>query len=201
MKQQKASDYNIDVVHDIEGDFLKMRQYRGRHKRYDGEMSNVIEREVFVTPYQAAGMLLYDPEQQKIATIEQFRFGAIKDNHSPWIQEIVMGMMDAPNESPQQTAIREAKEEAGATVKRVVPITSFYPSPGILSEFMHLFCGEVDITTLGGYHGLAEEDEDIKVTIMSLDEVEKALSTGKIKSAVAIIALQWLLLNKTTLWQ
>ena len=164
-------------------------------------MSDVIEREVFTPLFNAAGMLLYDPVQRKIAITEQCRLGLHADPDGPWVLEIVMGMMDNADELAQEAAVREAKEEAGATVQRIEPIYSYYPSPGVSSEQVHIFCREVDIDTLGGVHGVEAEIEDIKVVVMSLAEAEQAMQLGVIKAATTIIALQWLLLRQESLWR
>ncbi len=178
--------------------FLPKRTYRYQFERYNGKMSNTVERECYTPRYAAAGILLYDPLAKAIAVTEQIRTGAI-DNENPWLLELVMGMIDT-NESPATVAIREATEEAGAIVKRIIPIYEYYPSPGILSEYVTLFCGEVDITTISGIHGLPEEDEDIKVVTLSLIEAERQLKRGAIKTASTLIALQWLLLHADDLW-
>ena len=198
--QYTNADLEILASNETKGHFFKMTQYQGRYRRYDGDMSDVIEREVFTPLYDAAGVLLYDPVQKKIAITEQCRLGLHADPDSPWVLEIVMGMMDNANESALEAAVREAKEEAGATVQRMEPIYNYYPSPGVSSERVHIFCGEVDIDTLGGVHGLADENEDIKVVIMTLTEAEQAMQAGVIKAATTIIAVQWLLLRQESLW-
>ena len=66
---------------------------------------------------------------------------------------------------------------------------------------MHLFCGRIDSTHIGGLHGLDEEDEDIAVSVLSFDEVYSLLEDGKIISAIPIIAIQWLALHKDELRQ
>lgn len=44
--------------------------------------------------------------------------------------------------------------------------------------------------------GLAEEGEDIRVHVWSLEEALGAVSDGRIDNAASIIALQWLALNR-----
>lgn len=198
--QYSRADLEIVGTNETRGHFFKMTQYLGRYRRYEGDMSEVIEREVFTPLFDAAGMLLYDPVQKKIAITEQCRLGLQADPVSPWVLEIVMGMMDNAGESAQAAAVRESMEEAGATVQRVEPIYNYYPSPGVSSERVHIFCGEVDIDTVGGVHGVAAENEDIKVVVMSLAQAEQAMQSGVIKAATTIIALQWLLLKQESLW-
>ena len=72
-------------------------------------------------------------------------------------------------------------------------------SPGGASESVQLYCGRVDSRGLGGLHGLADEHEDISVSVQSADDALAALDGGKIGNAVTIIALQWLALNRKRL--
>jgi len=58
-----------------------------------------------------------------------------------------------------------------------------------------LFCGKVDPTSVGGVHGLAEEEEDIRVLVVPFAEALAQLQAGNIRSAAPIMALQWLQLN------
>jgi len=55
--------------------------------------------------------------------------------------------------------------------------------------------GEVDASTATGIHGLAEENEDIKVHVVSRDKAYKWVEDGVINNAASIIALQCLQLN------
>jgi ADP-ribose pyrophosphatase len=48
---------------------------------------------------------------------------------------------------------------------------------------------------------LDEEDEDISVTSLPFDEVWALLQAGKIISAIPIIAIQWLYINRDELRQ
>jgi ADP-ribose pyrophosphatase len=80
-----------------------------------------------------------------------------------------------------------------------VPICEYFVSPGGTSERISLFCGKVDASQAGGTHGLTEEDEDIRVVVMSADEAIAQMQVGAIKSAAPIIALQWLMLHRDQL--
>jgi ADP-ribose pyrophosphatase len=56
----------------------------------------------------------------------------------------------------------------------------------------------VSSSQAGGIHGLQEEGEDILVTSVKAEQVFELLSKGAIESGPAIIALQWLQINR--LW-
>jgi ADP-ribose pyrophosphatase len=185
-------------VHD---GFLKLDQFALQFEQFDGTMSAVVDRELFVAPYPSVGIVLYDPIHQKIVLVEQFRLGAWVNQLKPWILELVMGMRDDPQESAEATARREALEEAGVIVKSVTPIACYLNSPGVSNERVSLFCGEIDIESIQGFHhGVAAEGEDIKVWQIDLASIPELISNGTIADAASLVGLQWLLLNKATLW-
>jgi len=182
--------------------FFEIVSYRFRHRLFAGGWSGEIQREVFERG-QAVGVLPYDPAADAVVLIEQFRIGALVARMAPWQTEIVAGIIEE-GEKIEDVARREAEEEAGAAVGELIPIFRYLVSPGGASESVQLYCGRVDSRGLGGFHGLADENEDIRVWVQSADDALAALDAGKIGNAVTIIALQWLALNRErlrTLWR
>ncbi|MDM6890889.1 hypothetical protein QUG40_19830, partial [Enterobacter cloacae] len=96
-------------------------------------------------------------------------------------------------------ARREALEEAGLIVGRTKPVLSYLASPGGTSERLSIMVGEVDATTADGIHGLADENEDIRVHVVSREQAYQWVEEGKIDNAASVIALQWLQLHYQTL--
>jgi ADP-ribose pyrophosphatase len=90
-------------------------------------------------------------------------------------------------------------EEAGCQLGGLIPIGEFYTTPGGCSEKVSVFCGLVEGEVEEGVYGLVEEDEDIRVLVMSLDEALAWLNSGIIDSAIPALALQWLALNRESL--
>ncbi|KES14702.1 hypothetical protein GASC598B02_003790, partial [Gilliamella apicola SCGC AB-598-B02] len=82
-----------------------------------------------------------------------------------------------------------------AAQKQIIFTTPYLASPGGLTEKLHILVGEVDASTATGIHGLAEENEDIKVHVVSRDKAYKWVEDGVINNAASIIALQCLQLN------
>jgi ADP-ribose pyrophosphatase len=76
---------------------------------------------------------------------------------------------------------------------------TYLMSPGGSNEKFTLFVAQADLTHAGGLHGLPEEGEDIKVTVLKAETVFQALMDGRVSNAPALIALQWLMLNKQNL--
>lgn len=175
--------------------FFKVDLCHLRHQTYQGGEVEV-ERELF-NRGDAVGVLLYDPAKDKVVLIEQFRVGAINEDN-PWMLEIVAGMVES-GESATDVAQRECKEEAGVDVHSFEPIHSFYSSPGGCSEKIYLLSALVDSDQAVGFHGLEHENEDIKVMVVGYDEIHDLIALGKICSAIPLIALQWLQLNRERL--
>lgn len=177
--------------------FFSLRRYRLSHSLFEGGHSKVLSRELMIRP-DAVGVLPYDPGQDKIVLVEQFRVGMLPSGRKPWMLELVAGLIE-PNETPETVAQRESKEEADAELLELEPIHQYFSSPGGSCEFFHLFCGRINSQGLGGVHGLAEEGEDIKVHVFPADEVLALMGSGEIVNAHTLVALQWFALNRTEL--
>ncbi len=177
--------------------FFRMTRLRLRHTLFQGGWSQELIRELFHRGACVA-VLPYDPVNDAVVLIEQFRVGAINFKSDPWLLEIVAGAVEE-GESPQQVAHREAMEEAGCEINHLLKIGDFFTTPGAFGERITLFCGIVDTADVGGIYGREEEDEDIRVEVVSYDEAWSMLENGSIDSAIPIIALQWLALNRERL--
>ena len=173
--------------------FFKMLAYRVRHRLFRGGWSQPFERELFWRP-RAVGVLPYDPERDRVALIEQFRIGALHRAGGPWLLELVAGLLEE-NENLEEVARRELLEEAGLEVGRLIPIHDVLLTPGGSNERISLFCGLADLDGEGGIFGLPEENEDIRLHIVSRSEALAALDAGRCDNAPLTIALQWLALH------
>ena len=179
--------------------FFRMEKYCLQHTLYAGGWSAAINRELFVRG-SCVAVLLYDPERDKVVLIEQFRAGAILQPDRAWLVEIVAGAIEE-GETAIEVAYRESIEEAGCEIQELIVINEFYTTPGGASERITLFCGKIDSTKVGGIHGLDHEDEDIWVRSVDFDEAYRIVESNEIASAIPIIAIQWLALNKEKIRQ
>lgn len=173
--------------------FFSIVRYRFRHRRFNGEMSNEVMREVFERGH-AAVLLPYDPLRDEVVLIEQIRIPAFDVSETPWLLEMVAGIIE-PNESAEEVVRREAVEEAGLAVGRVKPVLNYLASPGGTSERLSTLVGEVDASLAKGCHGLEEENEDILVHVVSREQAYRWVEEGIIDNAASVIALQWLALH------
>ena len=156
-------------------------------------MSGEVRREIFERGH-ASVLLPFDPVRDEVVLIEQIRIAAYDTSDTPWLLELVAGMIE-PGESVEEVARREAMEEAGLLVGRTKPVLNYLASPGGTSERLSILVGEVDATQAEGIHGLVEENEDIRVHVVSREQAYQWVNEGKIDNAASVIALLWLQLH------
>ncbi|MBL7634938.1 MULTISPECIES: ADP-ribose diphosphatase [Atlantibacter] len=173
--------------------FFSLDLYRFRHRLFNGEMSGEVRREIFERGH-ASVLLPFDPVRDEVVLIEQIRIAAYDTSDTPWLLELVAGMIE-PGESVEEVARREAMEEAGLLVGRTKPVLNYLASPGGTSERLSILVGEVDATQAEGIHGLVEENEDIRVHVVSREQAYQWVNEGKIDNAASVIALLWLQLH------
>ena len=192
----RARDVEVLEQRAVYQGFSRLEIVHLRHRLFAGGMSVIIQRELLMKP-EAVGVLIYDPKRDEVLMIEQFRVGALSESN-PWQLEIVAGLVDSVDDDETLEAVvcREALEEAGVELRQVQKLMSYFMSPGGSNEKFTLFVAEADLSNAGGLHGLPEEGEDIRVAVLKSDEAFQALMDGRVSNAPALIALQWLMLNK-----
>ncbi|CAA6820817.1 MAG: ADP-ribose pyrophosphatase (EC [uncultured Thiotrichaceae bacterium] len=174
--------------------FFRIDVYDFDHELFAGGWVNPVRREVFERG-NAVAVLLHDPKTDSVLMVEQFRAGAIRDPQGPWMIEIVAGIVEK-GESLEDVARRESMEEAGCHVESLKHMLDYYPSAGGSTEQISLFYAPLDLSLVEeGIHGLPDEHEDIKVSIVPRSTAMQWIKEGKLKSSLAIIALQWLTLE------
>jgi ADP-ribose pyrophosphatase len=174
--------------------FYRLTEIKLQHDLYAGGQSPVLTREL-IDRGHAVVVLPYDPVRDELVLIEQFRIGAGEDATGPWLMEAIAGYKE-PGESAEDVVHREAYEEAGCKLSDLELMHRCYSSPGGSNEQLHLFFARTDSSNINGIHGLDEEGEDIKVHVVSSQQAFDWLDSGRIDSAMPIIALQWFRINR-----
>ncbi|WP_444997292.1 NUDIX domain-containing protein [Aliikangiella sp. IMCC44359] len=202
MKKSKQLKFEVlDKEHLYDG-FFKMNRYTLRQQLFQGGWSGEFQREVFERGH-AAAVLLYDPDKESVALVEQFRPGAIETEESPWIIELVAGMIEE-GEKPAEVVCRESLEEAGCAIKRLRKICEYLVSPGGATERIWLYIGEMDSTKLPEFGGLDDENEDIRIVNITVNKAFDMLENGQLNNGMTLIALQWLKINwpnRVKIWE
>ena len=115
-----------------------------------------------------------------IILVRQFRYP-----YDTELLEIPAGKLDHGAEDFTACGARELKEETGCTAGRIVPLGAQYPSPGFLTEVVHLFAA-LDLT-----EGEMQPDEDefVEVVRLPIAEVEAMIAREEIRDAKTIVAM------------
>lgn len=197
IKQSKSTqDIQVNSTVVVREGFCPIALYEIQQRYFDDSWSPIYRRELVIKP-KAVGALSYDPRLDQVVLIEQFRPGALGGkNLTPWLIEIVAGVMDQKHqESDEELIKREMQEESGLEIEELLMVYDYFTSPGYSTERVKLFCAKVDATKAAQYCGLRQEHEDIKIHRVSTTEAFAAVRSGQINNGLTIIALQWLELN------
>jgi len=138
---------------------------------------HTVSREV-VEHVDSVGILALD-ENQNLLLVDQYRHPAGKA-----LLEIPAGCLE-PGEDPQETAVRELREETGYTASRIEKLGGFYLAPGYATEYMHIF-----LASQLGYMPLTAEDTDeIELVRQPLGSVLELVRSGRIEDCKSIAAI------------
>src|SRR4051812_30755886 len=173
--------------------FMNYERY-GLSIRRDGEPPLVQERDVLRASLVAA-VLPIDLERGQVVLIRQFRLPAHLATGRGEMVEIVAGRIEQ-GETAAAAARRECLEEIGVAPDRLVQMYSVLPTPGFTDEFVTFFLGFVDAAQVPARAGAAEETEDTRPFVVSIDDAVAALDQGRILNGLLVSALQWLALHR-----
>lgn len=173
--------------------FFALEEWRLRHRRFDGAMSHELRREALIST-DATVVLPYDPRRDLVLLVEQFRMGAlVRGDANPWLIEAIAGRIDG-GEDPAEAALREAMEEAGIALSRLIPLPGHYPSPGAKTEFLYTYIAIADLPDAPTEPppALGVEGEDIRTHIVPFARLMAAVEGGEGVAGPLVIAALWL---------
>ena len=179
--------------------FFSVEERSLSYRKFNKEQSAVVTRSAIISS-DAVIVLPYDPINDRVLLIEQFRTGPyVKGDEEPWVLEPIAGLIDA-DETPENAGIREAQEEAHLELKKLELVARSYPSPGISTEFFHQYVGIVELPSSSSLiAGLSNENEDIRSHIFEYKQFSDMIESGKIRVGPAILLGLWLSKNRNGL--
>jgi nudix-type nucleoside diphosphatase (YffH/AdpP family) len=181
--------------------FFATETHQLAYRRFDGGLSPTVSREVFVSG-DAVTVLPYDPKRDRVLLVEQFRMGPLaRGDSQPWLLEAIAGRID-PGEDAETAARREAVEEAGLTLGKLLPVAGYYPTPGAKSEFLYSYVALCDLPDgSAGTFGLAAEAEDIRGHLVAFDAFMALVASGEINNGPLLLTAYWLARERQRLRQ
>lgn len=197
--QMGRSDVHLIEARNRFAGFFNVEELDMRFRRFDGSMSEPVNRAVFVG-VDCAIVLPYDPVRDRVMLVEQFRPGAyLRGDLNPWTVEPIAGRID-PGEEPAEAAIREAREEAGITLTDLKCVSAAYPSPGTTTEHFFIYVGLCDLPDgSAGVGGKLSEAEDIRSHVLDWADFDAGLNAGEFRLLPLIVAGHWLARNRDAL--
>ena len=127
----------------------------------------------------------------QLVLVEQYRHGT-----DEFELEIVGGMLDG-NETPQEAAIRELREETGYEITSdsiVEELGSALTNPAFLNNRCHMFL--ITNVKQSGQQAF-DEHENIIVHLAPLEEMDELVQSGKISHSLVLTAFYWYKLRIT----
>jgi len=148
----------------------RIKVFAGSIRSPDGSESY---REIVRHP---GAVVILPVKEGKILLIRQYRHAIGK-----WILELPAGTLEE-KEDPEKAAQRELKEETGYEAERLTKVMSFYSSPGISDEILHIFLAE----GLREGKPSREQGELIENLWIPLEEVLEMVRRNEIEDAKTI---------------
>ena len=179
--------------------FFSVEEHDLSYRKFNNQQSSILTRSALISS-DAVIVLPYDPVNDRILLIEQFRAGPyVKGDENPWVLEPIAGLIDE-GETPESAGIREAEEEAHLEIKRLELVARSYPSPGISTEFFHQYIGIVELLDKSDLiAGLSSENEDIRSHIFEYEQFFEMIERGKVNVGPLILLGLWLSKNRNRL--
>jgi len=120
---------------------------------------------------------------QHLVMIEQFRHGS-----NTVELEIPGGTMDAKDESPVATGVRELREETGYEGAQARVIGEIFPNPAIMSNV----CYTVLVENCRLQHELEmDSGEDLLTRLVPIAEIPDLVASGKIRHSLVVVGLYY----------
>ncbi len=142
-------------------------------------LPNGYKAELEVVRHPGGAAVVAIDAQDRVCLLRQYRYVA-----DGWIWELPAGKLE-PNEPPLITAQRELVEEAGVSAQHWESLDSYFSSPGIFTEILHLYLA----TGITPAVASPESAEVIEVHWMPFAEAFEWAMNGTIRDGKTLIGL------------
>jgi len=166
-----------------------------RYERYRVKLDGTVLERDAVRIGRVVVILPVDLERNEIVLIRQFRLGAHLALGKGDLVEVPAGRVEH-GEDVRDAARRECQEETGIVPQVLVPLFDLMPSGGSSDEHMFFFLGVVDSSKVPARAGAVHEQEDTRPLRVPIERALEALKAGELHYGAAVLALQWLALNR-----
>ncbi|KHE93865.1 MAG: NUDIX hydrolase [Candidatus Scalindua rubra] len=173
-----------DTKREYDG-FFKVDRVLLQHEKFDGSMSNEIDRLNF-NRGDTVAVILYNKTNKSLVLIRQFRYPAYVDDGPGWLIECVAGIKDNGDIS---VAKKEVLEETGYKINDVKYLTQFYPSPGGCSERISVYLAYVETREEIKDEYFGTGNEDIEVIEIPLTKALEMVKNSEICDGKTIIGI------------
>lgn len=113
-------------------------------------------------------------ENNEIICVRQYRYAVGRIT-----LEIPAGKLDSIDEEPRSAALRELREETGASCEKLTHIGDLLTSPAILSEVIHMYLAEG--LTFGDTD--PDDDEFLELVKIPVHELKKMIINGEVEDS------------------
>lgn len=137
-----------------------------------------VQREV--VEYPESIVIVPVTDRGMVLMVRQYRHAAGED-----LLELPAGKAEPGDDSPEASAQRELREEAGYRAGRMIPMGAQWAAPGYSTEWMHRYLA-LDLTP---DPLAADVDEEIVVEEHSLSSIPGMIHSGEIRDMMSVATL------------
>lgn len=152
------------------------------HSRFDWYLNLRNHKEVKATVLDApdwVNVVALTPDNEAVI-VQQFRFGTRSDT-----LEIPAGIIE-DDESPQQAAARELREETGYTSQDWVSLGYVEPNPAFFNNRCYMWLAK---DVVKRQEPRPDEGENIHTLTLNVETIQAEIQSGRLRHSLAIAAL------------
>ncbi len=180
--------FNVRESETLFNEFIKIEKARLSWEQFDGKMGEEHYRYV-IRRGDSVGIVPVCEHDKKVVLISQFRYPAVRGGDDGYLWEIPAGMINK-NEKPADTVQRELFEETGLPASNIRPLISFFLSPGLLDEKIHLYLARIDnCSEIQAVGGRKEEHENLLIRQFSMQESLRMIRDHTIQDGKTVSGL------------